>query len=151
MMIKEPWNAASSVFFLVPVVYWIWRLRGQYREYAHITFMLPFLALNGIGSTMFHALRGYDEWLILDWAPAALMSLFVAGYLWNQVIRKVRLTILVIIALNALRFPIFASGAIPKGNAVNINYFLTGLMFLIPIGVVLIRTKGYKWHLVVLT
>ena len=30
--IKEPWNAFSSLFFLVPVFYWVWRLHGEYRK-----------------------------------------------------------------------------------------------------------------------
>ena len=151
LFIKEPWNAASSVFFLVPVFYWVWKLRGRYKEHAHITFMLPFLFLNGIGSTMFHALRGYDEWLFLDFAPAALMSLFVAGYLWNKLIRKVWLTVVVLIALNALRVLFFVGIELKDDLVANVNYLITGIMFLIPIIVILVRTKGYKWHLVVLT
>ena len=58
--IKEPWNAYSSLFFLVPVIFWVWKLRGQYRENLIITLMLPLLFLNGIGSTLYHAFRAAD-------------------------------------------------------------------------------------------
>ena len=76
--IREPWNAFSSLFFLVPVIFWLWRLRGQYRRYPMIIIFLPFLFLNGIGSSLYHAFRSSDLALMLDWMPAFIMNLLLS-------------------------------------------------------------------------
>ena len=86
--VKEPWNAWSSLFFFVPIVYWIWRLRGEYRENLIIVAILPFLFLNGLGSTLFHAFRSDPFYLLLDWLPASLMVITISTYLWTKLLRK---------------------------------------------------------------
>ena len=83
--IKEPWNAFSSLFFLVPVLFWLWKLRGQYKKHMIITILLPLLFLNGLGSTLYHAFRSSDLFMILDGLPASLMSLTLSLYMWKRV------------------------------------------------------------------
>lgn len=64
-LIHEPWNAYSSLFFFIPVIFWLIYLRGKYRTYGIITALLPVLFLNGLGSTLFHAFRA-SNWFLLD-------------------------------------------------------------------------------------
>lgn len=155
--IKEPWNAVSSIFFLVPVIYWVWKLRGQYKEHYIITLILPLLAMNGIGSTMYHALRAHQGWLVLDFLPALIMMLILGTYFWTRILGKwwqgimiIPLTTgLVALVMTAYRYGIIH---IPDNTAPNVIYIINGLMFIgIPLTILMIRTNFAKWHLIALT
>jgi hemolysin III len=148
--IKEPWNAFSSLFFLVPVAFWIWRIHGQYRKYAMITALLPLLAMNGIGSTLYHAFRASDVALVLDSLPAMLMNLFLAWYMWNQVLKKAFLSGIMVIGFYAVAFTTMIMLQ-PYLNemAGNLGYLMIGLSIIIPSIIFLFRTDFYRWYLLV--
>lgn len=150
--IHEPWNAFSSLFFLVPVIFWVWKLRGQYMRYPMITIFLPFLFLNGIGSTVYHAFRASDIALLLDWLPAFIMNLILCWYMWNKVLRKPFLSGLVVLGFITATFFTMAMHAPGMGDlAANLAYLMIGLCLLTPSFIYLYRTRFYKWHLLILT
>jgi hypothetical protein len=150
--IKEPWNAYSSLFFLVPVLFWVWKLRGQYAENKIITAILPLLFLNGIGSALYHAFRSSEFFMILDGLPAMLMVLILSGYMWNKVLNNIWKSIAVVLlfyvtgisAIISLK-PSFGDGVI------NLSYLFSGACFLVPAMIILFRTKYYKWPLILMT
>lgn len=151
-LVKEPWNAASSLFFLVPVAYWFYLLRGKYKAYWPITVLLPLLALNGIGSTVYHAFRAHDFWLFLDFIPAAAAMLILTFYLWNRLLGKWYFTMLVVIAFMAMRgVPplVFDFDESDRHIMINIGYFITGLMIMTPVIGLLLKTNFFKWKLFV--
>jgi hypothetical protein len=153
-LIHEPWNAGSSVFFLVPVFYWAWRLRGQYNQHQMIVMMLPFLFLNGVGSTLFHAFRASNFFLFLDFAPAAIMSLILTYHFWNRALGKAWVSAAVLIGSFGLRFLLFGfmrDLGLDRMAVVNFSYFLTGFMFLFPTLIIAWKTNWYRWHLIFLS
>ncbi len=148
--IHEPWNAASSLFFLVPVLFWIWHLRGRYRRYPMITLFLPLLFFNGIGSATYHAFRASDFALMLDWMPAFIMNLLLCWYLWNKVLKRPFLAALMVVGfITAAIFAIFAFAPLIGGLAANLGYLMIGLCLLIPSAIYLFRTNFFKWHLLI--
>ena len=150
--IKEPWNAYSSLFFLVPVAFWIWKLRGKYRQHRIMVVLLPLLFLNGVGSTLYHAFRSSDLLMHLDWMPAFFMGLTLSGWLWNRVLNSLWKAILVLISFYGTG--ILAVGLLTPmlGQAAgNVGYFFIGACFLLPTVVNLVRTGFYKWHLIALS
>lgn len=155
--IKEPWNAFSSLFFLVPVLYWVWKLRGQYKEHLIISALLPLLFLNGIGSTLYHAFRTSNFWLFIDAAPAGVMMLILGSYFWTRITGSWKKGILVIPIAIGILFAFFGlarSGLIEinRDAGANFAYTLNGLSFIgIPAFLILYRTRLYKWHLIALT
>lgn len=150
--ILEPWNAFSSLFFLVPVVFWIIKLRGQYRQYPMITLLLPLLFMNGIGSTIYHAFRASNLALLLDWMPAFIMNLILSWYMWKKVLHKNILPIFVVLVFYMAAVIIIASFAPILGDlAANLGYLFIGLSILLPSVIFLVRTRFYKGHLLVLT
>lgn len=150
--VKEPWNAYSSLFFLIPVFFWLWKLRGQYREYGIITILLPLLFLNGIGSTLYHAFRSSQLMLLLDWMPATLMDLILVYYLWYKVLRKKSFAVLMVLAFYALAFLAMGVFAQNLGDlAINISYLLVGLALVIPFLIYLNRTHFKNGLLVLAT
>lgn len=148
--IHEPWNAVSSLFFLIPVIFWLWRLRGQYHRYPMITIFLPLLFLNGIGSTVYHAFRASNIALLLDWLPAFIMNLLLSWYMWNKVLRKPFLSVLMVLIFITGAFFTMAFMAPDMGDlAANLGYLMIGLCILIPSGIYLYKTGFYKWQLLI--
>lgn len=151
-VLREPWNAASSIFFLVPVFYWVWKLRGQYRKHMIITALLPLLFLNGIGSTVYHAYRAHNFWLFLDAFPALIMMLILGAYFWTRITGTWKKGILIIPIAISIMVIVFGLLNLPGNLRPNLAYTLNGLMFIgIPVGIIMKRTQFYKWKLMAWT
>ncbi len=153
-VVHEPWNAYSSLFFLVPVFYWIWKLRGQFKEYKIFLAILPLLALNGIGSTLYHAFRTEPFFLMLDWMPATFMVITLSSYLWTKLLRKWYWGLLVVIGFYGVGIlgvvtliQVFENRAL----APNFGYFFIGASFIVPLLILLTQTRFYRGYLVLLT
>lgn len=138
----EPWNALSSLFILLPGIYFIWKMRGEYREHLFLTCCLPLLFLGGLGSTFFHAFRNSEFFLLMDVAPTALLFLMVSGYLWQRCLRNIFLTLLILAGVLTGSFFIYQN--LPSSIGVNVAYALRGLVFLLPLIIILFRTN-YKY------
>jgi len=138
--IIEPFNAWSSILIALPAIYWAWRLRGQYKQYWFLTLCMPFLFLNGLGSTLFHATRSSNILLLMDFLPAAIVTLAVTIYLWARVLRKWYWTTLVSVGLFFLRG--LAASMFDPPLSINVGYAVGGLGFLIPLIILLVRMKG---------
>lgn len=150
--VKEPWNAYSSLFFLVPVIFWIIRLRGAYRNNWMIVLILPFLFLNGVGSTLYHAFRNSNIFLVLDFAPAIVICLITGTYLWTKILGKWYWGLSILIGaylIAPLMIRLFVHWIGPVGS--NIGYFTIGAAFLTPTLLILLKTKFYKWSYVAIT
>jgi hypothetical protein len=142
-LIHEPWNAYSSLCFFIPVIFWLIYLRGKYRTYGIITALLPLLFLNGLGSTLFHAFRASNWFLLLDWLPAALMTLILSIYFWYRVTQKLWKAIGVVGGFYALAFTMVKVLSEQTGlSGPSIGYFFTGAAFLVP---VIIDLKRNQW------
>ncbi len=142
-LIHEPWNAYSSLCFFIPVIFWLIYLRGKYRTYGIITALLPLLFLNGLGSTLFHAFRASNWFLLLDWLPAALMTLILSIYFWFRVTYKLWKAISVVLVFYILAFTMVKILSQQTGlSGPSIGYFFTGAAFLVP---VIIDLKRNQW------
>jgi len=142
-LIAEPWNAISSLAFLVPVIYWAIRLKGKYKEYPFLTICLPLLFAGGIGSTLFHAFR-YSRYLLwMDVLPIAILTLLVSIYFWYKVLPKTWMVAVIVIVSVAIRFLLFSRRFLTlEGHiTVNIAYFITGFMIFLPSLIILIKSR----------
>lgn len=149
-LIKEPWNAFSSLFFLVPVIFWLWKLRGQYSKYLIITLLLPLLFLNGVGSSIYHAFRAYQWALLMDWMPAFLMNLILAYYMWYLVSKRIWVAIILVLLFYAAAILTMVSLAdYLKEMTANLGYLIIGFSLIIPSFIFLYRTRFYKWYLLI--
>lgn len=153
-IVKEPWNAFSSLAFFIPVIFWIWKLRGQYKDNLIIVALLPFLFLNGLGSTLFHAFRKSDFFLVLDWLPAALMSLLLTTYLWSKALGKWYWGLLTVAGFYTASFTTYFLIQNYGGSedlGINIGYLFTGLCLIVPLMMILRKTKWDKGWLVLIS
>ncbi|NBY41178.1 MAG: hypothetical protein EBQ66_09910 [Flavobacteriia bacterium] len=150
--IHEPWNAFSSLFFFIPVVFWIVFLWGRYKQHRIILLILPLLFLNGLGSTLFHAYRTSNVFLMLDWLPAALMSLSLSVYFWTKITRRWYFGILCVLGFYASAVLVITTlGQGYRVLAPNIGYLFSGSAFLIPIIWSLYRNQWRHARYVLLT
>lgn len=137
--IAEPWNAGSCLLFILLTIFWIVRLRGQYRRHAFLAALLPVVGLSAVGGTVYHAFRAHWVWLLMDWVPIVVLGLAVSVYFWSRVIRRWWRALLVVpavFALQRLNFLVFG-----RWMAINVSYSLLALVILIPAALVVFRTR----------
>ncbi len=137
--IVEPWNAVSSLFILLPAVYWAIKLRGKFREYPFITFCIPLLFLGGLGSTLFHAFRSSSLLLLLDVTPTAILTLALAAYFWAKVLPHWWWALLIVGGTLLLR--VWLRFTIPTQTGLNISYAISGSIIFIPTLLLLYETR----------
>lgn len=143
-VIREPWNAYSSLFFFIPVIFWLWYLRGSYRKHGFLVALLPLLFLNGLGSTLFHAFRSSNAFLILDWLPAALMSFSLSVFFWHRVVRRLWLAFLVVFGFYSVGITaVMLLKSVVHISSPSVGYFFSGAAFLVPVIIDLFR---HRWR-----
>jgi hypothetical protein len=142
LLIVEPWNAWSSLTFLIPVLIFLWRLRGNYSQYSFIVwFCCPLLVLGGLGSTFFHAFRTSYLLLLMDALPIILLVLGIGIWMWLKVLPKKIYLIWILVVFVGL---IVLSGLLLEGqDRISASYFFRGWLLLLPCYLFLRKTH-YK-------
>jgi hypothetical protein len=142
--IAEPWNTITASSFIFIVGYWAWRLRGRYRSYPFLCCCMPILLAGGIGGTLYHATRISKVYFYLDVVPISVLGIagavFMALRCWGgRGWWFVPGVAVFYIAVNRLLF--FALAPMDIQWAVNLSYASLAIVVLIPIGLVLLRTR----------
>lgn len=141
--IVEPWNAFSSLVFLIPALVVFFWIKGRFLKFRLLTAAALLLAFGGIGSTVYHAFRSSPLFLAMDVLPIQLLTLLVIIYFWSKVLKKAWQTLLVIGIFCLVKVLLFK--VLPSSNAsINLSYFLNGVMLFLPILLYLIRTSFEK-------
>jgi len=131
LFIVEPWNAYSSLTFLIPAFIFLWQLRGRYAKYAFLVyFCSPMLILGGLGSTFFHAFRTSTWLLVMDVLPIVLLTVGISIWMWLKVLPKKVLVLPIFIAFIGLTV---LSGYFLNGqDRISAGYFVRGVMLFLP-------------------
>jgi len=148
-VIVEPCNAITASFFIVIAAYWLWRLWGDFRRHPFVTICIPVLLAGGLGGTLFHALRRYPVFFFLDVIPIGLLVVMGSIYLWIRLRPRVWHCLVLIAIL--LTFPMLFVLHVETHVAIVIHYAMLALLVLIPVTIVLIRTRGRHANLIKLT
>lgn len=140
VLIVEPWNAYSSLSFLIPAFIFLYQLRGRYFEHAFLVyFCSPMLVIGGLGSTLFHAFRQSPWLLAMDVLPIVLLTLGISIWMWLKVLPKKIWIILVVGIFIALTY---LSGAFLSGqDKISAGYFVRGVMLFLPCFLFLRKTE----------
>lgn len=148
--IVEPWNAFSSLLFLIPVIYFLIILRGKYKEYPFVIFICsPLLFFGGIGSTLYHAFRDYQAFFYLDVLPIILLTLIVSIYFLYKIMPHWWYVVIILLLSFLLRY--YAINGLPTQTGINLMYFITGTLIFVPAIIILIKTNLYQYIWLVLT
>jgi len=141
-LIVEPWNAFSSLAIAAPAIYFLWKIRKNPKQYGFLLAAIPFLFLNGIGSTLFHGLRSSRIFLLMDFMPALILTLMITIYFWSRVLPKWWMSFAVITPIFLMRFGVI--DLIPGQGGINTSYMISGAAFLIPVFLILRKYQFKK-------
>lgn len=141
-LIVEPWNAFSSLAIAAPAFYFLWKIRKNPKQYAFLLAAIPFLIINGIGSTLFHGLRSSRIFLLMDFMPALILTLMVTVYFWAKVLPKWWMGFVAVTPVFLLRFGII--DLIPGQGGINMSYTISGIAFLLPVFLILRKYQFKK-------
>jgi hypothetical protein len=146
--VAEPWNTVTAAFFVLIVMYWVWKLGRRWREYPFIMACLPILLAGGIGGTLYHATRTQLVYFLLDLIPISLLGFAGSVYLIIRLayglgaLRVMTVTFVVLLAYLGVNRLLFR--AIPFENPnmpVNLSYASLAVVILLPMAAVLIKTR----------
>ncbi len=141
-LIVEPWNAISSLAIAAPAVYFLWKIRKNPKQYGFLLAAIPFLLINGIGSTLFHGLRSSRIFLLMDFMPALILTLMITVYFWAKVLPKWWMGFVAVTPVFLLRFGII--DLIPGQGGINMSYTISGIAFLLPVFLILRKYQFRK-------
>lgn len=141
-IIVEPWNAFSSLLIAAPAFYFLWKIRNQKKEYAFLLVAVPFLVLNGIGSTLFHGLRATRAFLIMDFVPALILTLMITVYFWAKALPKWWMGFIAVTPVFLMRFGVLDLW--PGQGGINASYIISGIAFLAPLFLIMQKYKYKK-------
>jgi hypothetical protein len=146
-VIVEPWNAISSLLFWVPVIYFLIRLRGHYKEHLFlIVWCSPLLFIGGLGSAIFHAFRSHRFFLFMDFVPIAILTLSVSIYFFLRLMKWWWVVLIMLLTI-ALRFVLFAF--FRGQGAINASYFMTGVLIFLPALLFVIKSRFFSVSLLI--
>lgn len=136
----EPLNAATSLLFLFLAVFWTFRLWGRTRQHTFLFYAVVLLYIGGIGGTIYHGLRRWSFFIVMDWLPIMLLCIAAGVYFLARLTKWYFATALVVIYI-AFQFYL---RTIMEGNIhlfININYAVMASLVLFPVLGYLIKTK----------
>jgi hypothetical protein len=140
-LIVEPWNAFSSLLIAAPAFYFLWKIRKQPKQYAFLLAAIPFLILNGLGSTLFHGLRVSRAFLVMDFLPALILTLMITVYFWAKALPKWWMGFVAVTPVFLLRFGVIELW--PGQFGMNTSYIISGVAFLTPLFLIM-KKYHYK-------
>lgn len=141
-LFPEPLNTVTSCFFLVIAIYWTFKLRGKARQHIFLSVAVALLYIGGIGGTIYHGLRQWGFFIMMDWLPIMLLCVAAGVYFLGRVTKWYFAVAFVVLYM---AFQFFArSMMIETGNIqlfININYAVLAGMVLLPVLAFLITTQ----------
>lgn len=146
--LAEPYNAVTAEFFILIVVFWVGRLWGRFGRYPFVTCCMPILLAGGIGGTLYHACRTQKAYFLLDVIPISLLGVAGAIYLTIRLGRSLGVwrvlgvaagLIAAYVLVNVVLFQLAPTSI--RNLRVNLSYASLALIILVPLVVVLVRTR----------
>jgi hypothetical protein len=138
--VAEPWNTGSALLFVAIAIVWIWALRGRYRDHPFLTMCLPILLTGGIGGALYHGLRTYPVFFLMDVVPIFFLGLSVTMWLWVRLGPNLR-NLIGVVALLAFLQLVARNSSLPQHWTINISYASLALIVVIPVALALVRTR----------
>ena len=148
-LFPEPFNFITSLFFLIPAIYWLLRLKGFNSRYSFLSVAAWLLLIGCIGGGIYHGFRRWSIFIFMDWLPIALLCLMASVYLWIRVLGKWYygvLTLFICVAIEAA-MRTFITGSDTQ-LAISLNYVIMALMVILPLILLIVKTKGFEWRLI---
>lgn len=144
----EPLNAITSFFFLAIAIYWTICVWGKLRQYTFLGICIALLYIGGVGGTIYHGLRLWRFFIMMDWLPIMMLCVMAGVYFLFKITRWYYGALLL---LCYFVFQWFARAYIQAHGGmqlfININYAILAAIVLFPVTGYLVTTKfaNGKW------
>jgi len=146
--LPEPLNTITSCFFLAIALYWTFKLWGKGRQHNFLSVAVVLLYIGGIGGTLYHGLRQWSFFIMMDWLPIMLLCVSAGVYFIAKLTRWYYAVLLVAL-YGAFQFfaRAYFKGQDSMQLFININYAILACLVLLPVLAYLIHTKfkNGKW------
>lgn len=147
-LFPEPLNALTSCLFLVLAIYWTVRLWGKVKQHRFLSVSVFLLYIGGIGGTIYHGLRLWPFFIMMDWLPIMLLCVSAGVYFLARLTKWYYAAVVVLLYV-AFQFW-FRQQMVRQGDIqffININYAVLASLVLFPVLFFLVSTrfKNGKW------
>ncbi len=146
----EPLNTITSGFFFILALYWIFRLKGFSKHYIFLSIASWILLIGSIGGTLYHGLRRFPVFIMMDWLPITILCLLASIYFWIKFSGKWFVGIIALIVFILIEVQV---RKLMHGNnlqvGISLNYAAMVLMVLLPLVLLLVKMKGHNWRFIV--
>jgi hemolysin III len=145
--IVEPLNASSALVFVAISSYWLWKIRTEKLQFGFIFFAMSLMLIGGIGGTIYHAFRVSKYYLLMDWLPITIITIFCSVYFLNKIFHKLLLSIIVVTVSLLIQYLIWDyAGKHDHHLSITLNYLLLGFSILLPLAIYLYlqNWRNYK-------
>lgn len=149
-LFPEPLNTITSGFFFLLALYWLFRLKGFSKQYIFLSLASYILLIGSIGGTLYHGLRTYPVFIMMDWLPISILCLLSSIYFWIRFSGKwfVGAGAFIVFMLIEIRVrKLMHSDNLQLG--ISLNYAAMVLMVLLPLVLLLIKMKGHNWQFII--
>lgn len=139
----EPFNAITSCLFLALAIFWTVKLWGKGKKHTFLSIAVLLLYVGGIGGTIYHGLRQWGFFIMMDWLPIMLLCIAAGIYFLGKLTRWYYALAMVVAYFS---FQFYARSKMMQGDIqlfININYAVLAGIVLLPVAGYLIKT-GFK-------
>jgi hypothetical protein len=147
--IREPCNAVTALVFVAIVIFFMFRIRGRFREHPFLCVCMPVLLAGGIGGTIYHARRLYQVFFYMDVIPIVLLVAMGSVYLWLRLKPRgwqVAGLVALIVAIAALSALFLFKDE--RHVAIIVQYVGLAILMLLPVVIVLWRTNYRHFQII---
>ena len=145
----EPLNTITSGFFFLLALYWSSRLKGFSKQYIFLSIASWILFIGSIGGTLYHGLRQYPVFIMMDWLPISILCLLASVYFWIKFSGKWFIAVMALIAFVWIEFEV---RKLMHGSnlqlGISLNYAAMILLPLLPLVLLLVKMKGRNWQFI---
>lgn len=147
-LFPEPLNTITSCFFLAIAIYWTIKLWGKFKQHTFLSVAVVLLYIGGIGGTIYHGLRQWRFFIMMDWLPIMLLCVAAGVYFLGKVTKWYYAVAFIVLYMC---FQFFGRAQLTEqGNMqlfININYGVLAGMVLFPVLAYLISNqfKHGRW------
>lgn len=119
-------------------------------QYVFLSIASWILLVGSIGGTLYHGLRRYPVFIMMDWLPISILCLLASIYFWIKFPGKWFVGVIALIAFILIEVQL---RKLMHGNnlqlGISLNYAAMVLMVLLPLVLLLIKMKGHNWQFMV--